>query len=463
MTRSLRVHNHTTAEEPRALACAVPRGLKSAALQVLLLHLLCLGTLIALHSPAALADEDFIPAPALHKAGLIKFWQLQLPLEADQVLLDAYLVDDQLYLGTQDGYVFAVHAYTGAIRWLKPVTRSGYRIRRPCHAGGRVIFVTPVDVQIYDRLSGEGRARRELRFPARTAAVSDGRRFFVGGLDNRIYAFRVDGLFLDWRAVTDGPITSLPAIHGENVYVANEGGTVYACTRDRKVARWPNPAFTYGPITADLVVDDSGVYVASRDQSLYLFDLYGGLIRWRARLSSPLYEAPYVSRELAYQYSMTDGLVAVETGLDYEIEQRLRWKLPQGRQVLAVDQKYVYVRSLDEKLLAVAKKDGQVVHSIPAAGFTLGIPAQDTTIFLASPDGKLFCARPRGAPLLQQQDIAKALLPAEPGTADKTSAGRPTTQPAAEAPDYLGTKRGGVPIGGKSKVSRDFEKGDRSE
>ena len=151
----------------------------------------CIWTLITLICPAALAAEDYISSAALYQVGLVKSWQLRVPLEADQTVADMFRVDDQLYLATNDGYVFAVDAETGALRWLRRVTSEGYRVWRPCHSGDRVIFTTPTTVLQLDRRSGEGIDKLRVRFPCGTAPISDGPRFFVGGLDRRFYAFEV--------------------------------------------------------------------------------------------------------------------------------------------------------------------------------------------------------------------------------------------------------------------------------
>jgi len=425
----------------------------------------CAGMLIGLTCAATLADEDFIPVQPLQDAGLVKYWQLQLPLEKNQVLRDAYLVDDQLYLGTDDGYVYAVHADTGAIRWLAPITRSGYHVRRPCHTDDRTVFVTPTDIQVYDRQTGEGLSRTDLRFPPGTAAVSDGRRLFVGGIDHRLYALNTETVYLVWRAVTDASISASPAIYGDYVFAATDSGVVYACKRDNKAFHWQTSV--YGPISADLVAKESGVYVASRDQSLYLLDFDFGQPRWRARFSGPLYEPPVVTPELAYQYCPNDGLVAVENAV-LAVDERIRWKMPEGRSALTVHNQLAYVLTTDGRILAVQTKKGQVAYTIPASDFTIPVPAPDTsTIFVASPQGRLFCARPRGVPLVKKEDVLAALQP-PPATRATTSqpATRPTTQPStrpttqpASAPASQPTPRKGLPLGGKSKISRGYRPG----
>jgi outer membrane protein assembly factor BamB len=424
----------------------------------MLLKHVCVWMFVVLLAAPALADEDYVPSQALREAGLIKAWQLRLRLEPDQCVADVYLVDDQLYVATNDGYVFALHAETGANRWLRHVTREGYRIRRPCHAGKRVIFATPTTVLQLDRLTGEGVSKTALRFPAGTAAASDGVRLFLGGLDQRLYAFEVKGCFPVWKAITNGALTPTPVLYEGNLFAASDNGMVYSCTADTKAYRWQRTV--YGSITADLAVNEHGVYVASGDRSLYLLDLLFGEIRWQARFSGPLYESPVLTSEVVYQYCPDDGLVAVNTPV-VGVDERNRWKLPRGRRLLTVDERYAYVQSKDKSILVVGIADGKLAHTLPAAGLTLGAPSlEKTALYAAGADGRVFCARPRGTPLVREGDLRDALDPAE---AKKEQAAE-TGAAAGEAgekheSDVLKTSRKGQPVGGKSKVSKNYGKG----
>ena len=421
---------------------------------------LAVWTLVALLAPLAYAQEDFIPPQPLADAGLVKYWQLQLILEKGQRLQNVFLVDDHLYLGTEDGYVFAVHAPTGLLRWLRPITRSGYPVRRPCRAGENVIFTTPSDMQIYDWATGDPVVRQDFRFPSATGPVSDGKLVFVGGLDHRLYAFDVETRYVKWEVITKGAIRSTPAIQGDVVFFANDSGTVYGCARADKTFRWQTSM--YDQITADLVADERGVYVASRDYSLYLLDPGFGNVRWRARFSGPLYEPPVVATDLVYQYSPADGVVAVDAGGLSVTDDRFRWKLANGRTALTVHEGRTYLLTRDDTIVAVDTKDGQVKATVPACGLTLAMPAVSaSSIFLAAPDGRLFCARPRGVPPLQREDLLAALQP--PGAKAEAATSQPTTRPTARPGEALVTKQPGPPIGGKSKISREFKPGEKPE
>ncbi|MBK9118352.1 MAG: PQQ-binding-like beta-propeller repeat protein [Phycisphaerales bacterium] len=423
---------------------------------------------LAVGLPAALAQQDFIPSDGLHGLGLVKYWQLQLPLEPGQRVTQGFLVDDHLYIGTNDGYVFSVHAQTGLLRWLRPITRAGYDHRRPAHVGDRVVFATPFEFQLYEKVSGQPLARRDLGFAGSTGVAAYGDRlFYVGGLDRKLYAFDSQTLLMRWRALVEDSITSTPAVFGDQVFFANDAGRIYAGGAVDKTARWSGPASTLSSVVAPLVAREEGVYVASRDFSLYLFDPNFGRLRWRARLAGPLEEAPVVPtfsratppvERVLFQFTSADGLAAIEGETIAVVEDRVRWRLPEARYALTVHRDQLFALSGDERLLRANLSDGILSGSVPVPGFRFGLPAADAqTLFLASPDGRLFCARPRGLPPLSQEDLLTA-LGTEARQTDRMlePPPAPPAQPPALGTDPFETTRTGTPVGGRSRVSREF-------
>lgn len=410
--------------------------------------------LAGLLAAAAPADEDFLDPVALRDAGLTKYWQLRLPLETDQTLTDAYLVDDVIYAATNDGYVYAVHANTGAVRWMRPVMRSGYRLPRPCHAGDDVIFVTPTRIRLFEKYTGDAVQEIELQFPTAGGACTDGELLYLGSVNQRFYGFSLSTSLEIWKAGTHGPISSTPILHDRYLFVASQDHAVYACIARNKRFHWQRA--TNGPVTADLVADEHGVYVASRDQSLYLLDFESGRVRWRQRFSGPLYEPPVLTPELAYQYCPDDGVVAVVVD-PLKDDPRLRWKIQRGRSLLTIDAKNAHILTRDDSIQVMNILDGAYGATIPAPGFTIPIPSpKNASILIASADGRLFCARSKDAPPITAADVSAALYPPsqpEPSAA----AAQPRTAAGAgdeSGSDPLSARQSSLPAGGKSKVSQ---------
>lgn len=418
-------------------------------------HFALVSLIIALVSQAA-AQVDYIPAEPLHDAKLIRQWQLQLPLEG-RVVENAYFVEDHLYIATQDAWVFCVHADTGVLRWVQQVNKGGYPVWRPTHAGDRVIFTSPATIRQYDRIFGDPIREIQLRFPAGSPGISDGTHIYVGGTDRRMYCFDINWDYEIWKVGTNGIIGGTGILFGTNrgaLAFPSEDGGIYACRTSDKSQLWQKKAA--GPVTADLAVDENGIFVACRDQSLYLLEPSRGDARWRARFSGPLTEAPVLTKEFAYQFSVDDGLCAVATAPNVEGE-RIRWKLPQGRQLLTADKQSAYVLSRDSEILVVKIEDGSITHIIPAHGFGFGMPrSTDQTIHLASADGRLLCLRPSDAPPLNPASMREALQRKRPG---ESPASRPASAPVAEATKPvpgLDSKSVDKPVGGKSKVSKSY-------
>ncbi len=408
---------------------------------------LCVATIVAK------AEQDYVNSDALRQAGLVKYWQIRLPLDPDQRLQNVYLVDDQLYAASDDGFVYAVHAPTGTLRWIRQITRLGFEIWRPCHLGNRTVFTTPANIQVYNRQFGDGIRKREVDSPLGTGPVSGDNQIFVGGTDRRVYAFSGTDLLPNWKFLTEGPISSIPTIQGIYLYVASDDGAVYSATQADKRFNWKSK--TFAPISANLVSTVDGVYVASRDNSLYQFDLFFGRARWRARFSGPLYEPPVVTDRYAFQYCPDDGLAAVRTGI-LDIEDRIAWKIPDGRTLLTVSEDSAFVLTRNERLRVVDLETGNVRQTIRIPGMVLGIPdVTDTFLLTASRDGRLFCARPADVPYVRRADVQAALTEQDAegtvaqGIVDELL---DTPAPTIELPPR-------PPVGGKSKVSKNFGRG----
>lgn len=397
------------------------------------------------------AQSDYVAAEPLHAAGLMKFWQLQLPLQPGEAVADLYRVDDFIYATTSTGHVFAIHANTGVIRWLQQVTTGGYHITAPVHAKGRAIFVVPSMIVQFDMLTGDPVRRINLRFPAASPPISNGKRIWFGGIDRRIYCFDPDNDYEEWKAATDSPVTARPALFGKHLICASSGGVIYTCVAANK--RIVRSARSGDPISADLTVGPQGVFIASEDQSLYLLSPQFGTKIWRTRLSSPLQEPPVVTSDMAYQYSPDDGVVAIDARVDY-VADRIVWKLPQGRLALTADDKYAYVQSAGGNLLVVDKLHGEVAFTVPTDGLDRGVPAPlDQSVFLAASDGRLFCARPIGAPALKAEALADAFYGDRPAAPPSSQPAPPAaTQPADTRRETAAPTA--PPIGGTSKVSK---------
>ena len=97
------------------------------------------------------------------------------------------VVEGVLYVGSMDGYLYALDAATGELRW-RFATGHGF-ISSPAVAAGTV---------------------------------------YIGSNEGHLYALDSASGDLLWRSATDGPIYSSPAVASDMVYVASMDGYLYA-------------------------------------------------------------------------------------------------------------------------------------------------------------------------------------------------------------------------------------------
>jgi len=86
----------------------------------------------------------------------------------------------------------------------------------------------------------------------------------------------------------------------------------------------------------------------------------------------------------------------------------VRWKLPAGRDVLAIIDDVVYVLDAEKKLHLVNEITGKVDVVVPLAGFDFY--ARNTTtpaIYTATRSGHIFCLRPIKAGRLTAEMLTK--------------------------------------------------------
>jgi outer membrane protein assembly factor BamB len=199
-----------------------------------------------------------------------------------------------------------------------------------------------------------------------------------------------------------GAVSAAPAVYQGLVFAGSRDGGVYAVRADTRANLWPGlePGYfkTGGEILADLAADKDGVYVASRDSKLYRLDLNTGRVRWTYHSESPLREDsdPVPTTTHVFIFVRDKGLVAIDKSGPEEIKSP-KWVLPEGRQFLASDEKYAYVRTDKNAIAAVDKATGKVAFSSRRPDFThfaTNTSDKDNNIYATTSGGLLYRVKP---------------------------------------------------------------------
>jgi outer membrane protein assembly factor BamB len=197
-----------------------------------------------------------------------------------------------VYIGSSQnsltGNLFAIDALTGptggipaTVRWISPDSSSGIS---PAVVDGVVYTGAAADnyLAALDAKTGVEKARFQLGAAvSRSPAVAD-RMLFVGSADAAVHAFDTATGQQRWRFQTDGGTPGTPVVSGGVVYEAVFGGTadaLYAVDEQTGKALWRFRSPTGQSVWVPAVSGDR-VYAASSDGALYAIDAVTGTEVW---------------------------------------------------------------------------------------------------------------------------------------------------------------------------------------
>ena len=261
----------------------------------------------------------------------------------------------RLYVGSGDGYLYALERATGRTVW-RFAAGSGVH-SSPALAGGLVVAAT-LGGRIFAVDQAAGRVRWSMQTGdslPRNVAPAGGWDLLVsspvvvndvvviGGRDGVVYALDLATGRVRWRARTNGKVRATPAVSEGMVVVGSWDGRVYALDLATGKERWVNRTvgdtldskqfgFDRRAVQGSAAIAGGQVFVGSRDGGFYGIDFKTGERQWRAThrgswvVGSPTAEPGRVT------VGSSDGhfIHAVDPATGKDI-----WRLETGMNVLA--------------------------------------------------------------------------------------------------------------------------------
>ena len=349
-------------------------------------------------------------ALSIEEGGFVTFWQASLPIGGDEALDSGYLRDDSLYVSTDGGTLFSLHAETGLLRWGEILTDRAYTIFAPAHiqtADGRGPVVIPTTNQVYvkDRYSGSDLIKFRPSFPVGSPAVGFDGTVLLGSANGRMYSLgwnpaRPIEPIKRWEVETGGPISAAPILYPpKSLLIASQSGAVFSCQAANKVLTWDYKVG--GPIFGDPVVDASGAYVASMDRSLYKLHAHSGALLWRTRFPDPLQRGPAVAGQTVYQHTPSQGITALDSMTGAE-----KWKHSEASQFVSHGASGDVLFAPSDRLLIVDHDSGKLLStvSIPPTRKAV-VNSVNDSVYLLGEGGRVLCLRRDKIPYLRRQQV----------------------------------------------------------
>ena len=310
-------------------------------------------------------------------------WESRVLRDAGEDIVYMDLVDDALYVFTDENALYAIDYRSGMVRWKFDVGDAlSYPIsvylyppeeKERLLRYDEVYLVSKDQLVALDKENGSTLWKLTLPFGVSSGPVASFGHVYVGSWDDRVYAIRKEDRRIDWFWRTDGDVTARAAQKSPAVYVCSEDGIVYSF--DSAKGGPPNWEFVAErPVSADPLLYKNRLYVGCEDMNVYSIGILDGLLEWRFPTGAPISRAPVAIKNTIYVVSENNRLDAIHRrkgrGREGKVyrEGQVKWSHPLGTQVLAKGRENVYVltqvqsggRPAGVKLVALDDDEGFV-------------------------------------------------------------------------------------------------------
>ncbi len=225
--------------------------------------------------------------------------------------------DGVLYVGTSQGWAYALEGATGRTLWEFHV--GGYWVSSPAIGAEETVYLgggyRTGRVCAVDGRTGQKRWELPVAGEVTSGpAIGWDEIVYVGVSVGPPYSGKVQAVNgatgqAIWESPTGGAVVSSPAIGGDGtVYVGSDDKRLYALDGETGQKRWEFP--TGGAVQSSPAIGADGtVYVGSDDGRLYALDGTTGQIRWNFPTGGAVRSSPTIGADGTVYVGSNDGKV----------------------------------------------------------------------------------------------------------------------------------------------------------
>ncbi|MCJ7470389.1 PQQ-binding-like beta-propeller repeat protein [Candidatus Bathyarchaeota archaeon] len=306
-----------------------------------------------------------------------------------KVISSPAVVDDIVFVGSLDGYVYAWNATPPyATQWKSDKIGAIYSSPTVVE---QVVYVGSADKNIYalNATNGAEIWHNATGGEVKSSPVVGEGVLYVGSSDGYFYALNASTGSELWRYRTASPIESSPAIFGDTIVFGTNDGRVYSLN---KTGRYEWHFQTNGPVASSPAFADGIIFVGSNDTKVYAINATSGAEIWNYTVEGTATASPAIAYDRVFVGSDDGYLYALNATSSHLGEgERLKWKIATDGPItsspaVSGDGK-VFVGSCDNRTCAFDVFTGNQIWNYSTGGAVTSSPAiANGKVFVGSHD-----------------------------------------------------------------------------
>jgi len=221
-----------------------------------------------------------------------------------------------LYVGSDDGNLYAFNTANGKLLWKDNVDTNPIFgiVSAPVVANG-VVYATCYDNDLIFAVNAQTgamiwTAHAQYHMSRSSPAIANGV-LYVGSADKYVYALDVATGKTIWTFKTKGQVKSSPAVVNGVVYIGSLDSTMYALDATTGAPIWTYK--TGGEVHSSPAVANGVVYFGSYDHNIYALDAATGKVIWTFKTNNEIDAAsPAVANGVVYAASRDRNIYALD-------------------------------------------------------------------------------------------------------------------------------------------------------
>ncbi len=309
----------------------------------------------------------------------------------DSIESSAAIIDGTVYIGSYDGFLYAIDLATGKVRWqyqtTEPVQESS-----PCVHDG-IVYVGDLAGTLHAVDAADGKVRWTFKTGGeiKSSPVWMAGRIYFGSYDQQLYCLEAAGGKLVWKYETDGPVHCTPSFYQDKVYISGCDENFRAIDAATGKQLYAMPLGAYAGASAAVL--GNFAYVGTFGNEILAIDLKQRTVQWVYRHASRNFPF-YSSAALTPSYVVIGGRDKLVHCLERSTGEEV-WTYTTGGRVESsplITGNRVFVGSNDGNLyelnLATGKKVWEFVAGAPLSASPA---AAQGALVIGSQDGVLYC------------------------------------------------------------------------